>query len=559
MGLIIIFNPYLKYNLEKFMIKKIINLRSKTITFSAALVAFSVGVSAILGLLRDRLLVTYFPVSELDIYFAAFRIPDFIYGILITGGIVAVFLPVFSETFEKNKKEGWRLANNILNVLLIFLLLFCSILFVFAPQIIQLIVPGFSAEYIEKTVLLTRIMLVSPIILGISGLFSGVLQYFDRFLAYSLSPIFYNIGIILGIIFLVPSFGLTGLAYGVILGSILHLIIQIPPAIFSGFSYRPVLDLRQKELHKIFYLMIPRVIGQASMKINIIVITALASLLTAGSVSIFNLAEHLQSFPVRIIGVAFAVAAFPAFSRAIALKNKELFLSSFSKVICQVLFFIIPASVLIFLLRAHIVRLVLGVEGFGWQETQLTAASLGIFSFSFFAAALIHILVRAFFSFQDTKTPVIVSLIAMGINIILSVFFVWILGFNNIFRDFLASILKIEAIANIEVIAFPLAILISAIIHFILLTYFLRRKLGKFKGEKIIMCFKNTLVSSFIMGLAVYLTLVVAGTAVELKTFMAVLFNASLATIVAVIVYVVVSKMIASTEMKEIWKTLINR
>ncbi len=531
------------------MIRRIINSRSKTITFSAVLIAFSVGISAILGLLRDRLLVSYFEVGDLDVYFAAFAIPDFVYGILITGGIVAAFLPVFSSTYEKNNEEGWCLVNNTLNVLFLLLIFFCGILFIFAPIIVKLIAPGFSGESLELTVLLTRVMLLSPIVLGVSSLFSGVLQYFDRFLVYSLAPILYNVGIIFGIFFIVPTFGIMGLAYGVILGSILHLLIQIPSAYTTGFSYKPVVNLKQKELRRIMYLILPRVVSQASSRVNVIVITALASLLTAGSISVFNLANHLQSFPVRVIGVAFAVAAFPSFSKSLATHEKGRFLNNFSSVISQVLFFIIPISFVTFLLRAHIVRLVLGAEGFGWKETQLTAASLGIFAFSFFAAALVHILIRVFFSFQDTKTPLIASLISMGTNIALSFFFVWLLGFDNMFRGFVASFLRLTAIADIEVVAFPLALLFSTILHFVLLMYLLRARVGGFKGLGIKDCLERTLLASLIMAMMTYLSLRVAGHFIILETFTAVLSQAVIAGGVALVSYLTISILLKSPEL----------
>ncbi len=538
------------------MIKKIINLQSKTITLSAALIAFSIGMSAILGLLRDRLLVTYFSVDDLDVYFAAFRIPDFIYGILITGGIVAVFLPVFSSTFERSKEEGIKLASNIMNVLLIFLFALCGILFFATPYFVEMIVPGFSQESIQETIFLTRIMLVSPIILGASSLFSGFLQYFDRFLAYSLAPIFYNLGIIAGILLLAPHFGLVGVAYGVVFGAVLHLLIQVPPAYFSGFSYRPVIDLKQKELRKVFFLMLPRIIGQASTKINMIVITALASLLAAGSVSIFNLANNLQSFPIRIVGVAFAVAAFPAFSRSLALEQKEEFSRSFSKVVCQVLFFIIPASVIVFLLRAHVVRLVLGVEGFGWKETQLTAACLGVFAFAFFAAALIHILVRAFFSFQDTKTPVLISLVAMGTNIALAFLFVWIINAEGLLNSVLSSFLRLGAIDDIAVIAFPLSVFLSSILHLFLLFYFLRRKMGSFHGSRIKNCIIKTALASGIMGSFVYLTRVTMENFFSLNTFFAVLATTGVSLLVAAVVYFISLKAVKSSEFEEVIQSI---
>ncbi len=541
------------------MIKRIINSRSKTITFSAGLIAFSVGASAILGLLRDRLLVSYFDVAKLDIYFAAFAIPDFVYGVVITGGVVAAFLPVFAGALEKDEKEGWKLANNTLSAILISLLLLCGILFIFTPFIVKVVAPGFSVEYVEKTILLTRIMLLSPILLGASSLFSGVLQYFDRFLAYSLAPIFYNIGIILGIFFLTPHFGIIGLAYGVVLGSFLHLLVQLPSSIFSGFSYRPVLDLNQEELKKIYRLVLPRIVGQISAKVNVVVITALASLLTAGSISIFNLANHLQSFPVRIIGVAFAVAAFPAFSRSLAANEKKKFLKNFSSVICQVLFFIIPISVIVFLLRAQIVRLVLGAEGFGWKETQLTAASLGIFAFSFFASALVHVLVRAFFSFQNTRTPVIASLVSMVSNIGLSFFFVWLLGFDNAFRSFFAVVLKLEAITNIEVVAFPLALLVSTFLHLMLLLYFLNGKVGAFREMGIGKCLERTLFASLVTGMVTFIVLRVVGTVITLDTFFAVFLQTTVAFVFAALTYFLVSKMLKSPELSSIKEAFLNR
>jgi putative peptidoglycan lipid II flippase len=402
-------------------------------------------------------------------------------------------------------------------------------------------------------------MLLSPILLGISSLFSGVLQYFDRFLAYSLAPIFYNIGIIFGILFLAPKFGIMGVAYGVIFGSLLHLLIQLPPAYFSGFSYQPVLDLKQKELRRVLHLILPRIFGQATSMINTVVITALASLLAAGSISIFNLASHLQAFPVRVIGVAFAVASFPVFSRALAQEEKEKFFKSFSLVIKQVLFFIIPISVLVFLLRAQIVRLVLGTGSFGWEETQLTAASLGIFAFSFFAGALVHILVRVFFSFQDTKTPVVASLISMGVNIAFSFFFVWLLSFNNFFHNLLSGVLKLNAITNIEVVAFPLAILLSTVLQLFLLVYFLQKKTGEFRGLGLKKSLERTIFASFIMGVATFFVMRIVGNTIKLETFYAVFIQFSLASITALIVYILVLIIIKSPELSGILGDLFKR
>ncbi len=544
------------------MIKRILNSQSKTVTFSAVLIAVSVGLSAILGLLRDRLLAGSFGAGpELDVYFTAFRIPDFVYGILITGGVVAAFLPVFAEALEKNEKKGWELANNALNFVFVLLSVLSAVLFLFTPYIVKVIAPGFSSSQHEMTVVLTRIMMISPVLLGVSSLFSGMLQYFDRFLVYSMAPILYNLGVIFGILFLVPleGVGIVGLAYGVIIGSLMHLLIQIPPSIACGYSYKPIINLKQKELLKVFRLVIPRIIGQASSQINLIVITAIASTLAAGSIAIFNFADHLQAFPVRIIGVAFAVAVFPSFSRSFAKNNKIKFLETFNTVMRQVLFLIIPLSIFIFLLRAQIVRLVLGTGEFGWIETRLTAASLGIFAFGLFAFALAHILVRAFFSFQDTKTPLYASLISVAINVVLSLLFVWMLGFENLFRQLVVFMLKLDTLSYIEVVAFPLALIISGIVHFFLLLYFLRKKIGPLGGSKIARSLIPVFTASFLMGLAAFLSIHVVDYFFYLETFVGRFLQTTVAFLVSFCVYLFISLKMGSEELRSVSKSVIKK
>jgi len=219
-------------------------MKSKTIGAAALLLAGSALVSRLLGLLRELLLVSKFGVGEeLDIYFAAFRIPDFIFGILIMGGFTAVFLPIFSDYFETKREEAFLMVANLLNVLFVLLAGFALILFVFMPFLIQFITPGFAEETRAATIPLARLMLLSPILLGLSAVFSGMLQYFGKFFVYSLAPILYNAGIIVGILFFAPAMGLIGLAWGVVLGALLHILIQVYPAFQSGFSFKKVFSL----------------------------------------------------------------------------------------------------------------------------------------------------------------------------------------------------------------------------------------------------------------------------------------------------------------------------
>ncbi|MFH1280850.1 MAG: murein biosynthesis integral membrane protein MurJ, partial [Candidatus Beckwithbacteria bacterium] len=469
-------------------------------------------------------------------------------SLLIMGGISIIFLPVFSEYLKKNEEEGWKLASNVLNCFLVLLIVICSILAIFTPFLIKLVTPGFNPEQKELVISLTRIMFLSPILLGMSSLFSGVLHYFNRFFAYSIAPILYNLSIIFGILVFVPRFGVQGLAYGVILGAILHLLVQLPAAKASGFKYLPIFNFRSSGLKRIFKLMIPRTIGTFAFNINLIIITAIGSTLAVGSIAIFNFANNIQHFPIGIIGASFAVASFPVLSRAWVNGQRQEFLESFSSSLRQILFLIIPASLFIFLIRAQIVRLLLGTGEFGWQDTRLTAASLGLFCFGIFAFACIPFLARVFYSFHDTKTPVIISLVSMALSISLCFSFVWLLGFLNPFQQFLSENLKLLGIEEIAVVGLPLALSISAIFQFCLLLFFLRKKLGHIRLTEIRSSIAKSLIGTVLMGVAVYFSLRGLASLVEMETFAGVLAQTIWAGLIGIFVYTIVTNILKSPE-----------
>lgn len=552
-----------------YRIKHIFNSQTKTVTFAAFLLALSAIISRILGLLRDRLLAGRFGAGEeLDIYFAAFRIPDFVYGILIAGGITAAFLPVFSEYWKpykllnnnqesENVKQEWPLqslefVNNVLNCFLILLILICGILAIFTPLIIKFIIPGFSSENRELTIALTRIMFLSPIFLGLSSIFSGVLHYFNRFLAYSLAPILYNLGIIFGILFLVPLFGIYGLAYGVILGAFFHFIVQAPAVKNSGYKYKPVFSFKYPGLLKIFKLMIPRTIGSITYHINLIVITAIASTLTVGSIAIFNFSNNLHYFPIGVIGLSFALSSFPVFSRTWSNGQRKEFCRNFSLTFRQIIFFIIPISFLMFLLRAQIVRLILGTGRFGWWETRLTAASLGIFCLGIFAGSLIPLLTRAFFALQDTKTPVVISIISMAVNVLFSFFFVYLLGFSNFFKDFLVISLDLQSIKSIRIVGLPLAISLAALLQMILLLSFLYKRIVELKVKEVVDSLIKILIASVIMSFFVYFVIQISANFVNMQKFWGVFLQTLLAGLAGILVYFLISLILKLPEIKTI-------
>jgi len=254
------------------MIQRILNTKTKTIGLAALVLAVANLFSYALGALRDNLLANFLPNYLADVYWAAFRVPDFIYGILITGGITAAFLPVFSSYFKNSQESAKRLFKDVFTISILSLVVLSFIFFLISPYLVDLTVPGFDAAQKQQTVDLMRIMFLSPVILGASAIFSSILQYLDLFFAFAVAPILYNIGILLGILFFYPNFGLNGLAWGVVLGALLHLAVQLSVALKAGFI--PAFSLAFKEkagLARISKLMVPRVISSGAFQINLIV------------------------------------------------------------------------------------------------------------------------------------------------------------------------------------------------------------------------------------------------------------------------------------------------
>ena len=520
------------------MVKKLLNHSSKTVFSAAVILSVAALTSRILGLFRDRLLAGRFGAGEkLDIYFAAFRLPDLIYSILVMGAISSAFIPVFAQYWQRDKKEAWYLTSGVFNLLSLVLIFLAIIFIFFAPWLVSFIAPGFSGEKKEMTIMLTRIMFLSPIFLGMSSILSGVLQYFNRFFISSLAPVMYNLGIIFGIIFFVPKMGLVGLAWGVVLGSFLHFLIQLPSAIYSGFCWRGVFNFYHEGIRKIIKLMIPRTIGLAGTQINFWIITAIASTLAAGSIAVFNLSNNLQYVPIGIIGISFATATFPKLAKSFVEKDKENFSRGFLSTFNQIIFWVLPITIIFFLLRAQIVRIILGTGQFGWADTRLTAAALGIFAFSIFAQSLIPLVSRAFYSFHDTKTPVFVSLVGVVLNIIFSFFFVWILRQDNLFSNFISNSLKLTGITDFSVLGLPIAFSLSGIFSFFILIKLFSQKIDFWHRKNVLDFLVKIILSCIMMAIMIYTALHVSSFFLNTRTFWGIFIQAGISALFGIIVY----------------------
>jgi putative peptidoglycan lipid II flippase len=460
------------------MLTKILHVQTKNITLAAFILGAASLFSALLGLFRDRLLASHFGAGEiLDVYYAAFRIPDFVSMVLIMGAISAAIIPIFSQYLTRSQKEAWKFLSNLLNLFLVFLIIILLFLVIFAPQLISLIAPGFSGEKKEMTVLLTRIMFFSPILLGVSNIISAVLQVFRRFLITSLSPIAYNVGIILGIVFFVPKIGIVGLAWGVVLGGILHLLIQLPTLFKAGFLFEKIFNWKEPGFWEVIKLTIPRSIGLATIQINLIIVMAIASTLATGSIAIFSLAENLSRPLYTFIAVSFSTAAIPTLSLAFSKKAREKFNSVFSMVFKRTLFLTLPAGIVLFIFRDFFVRLILQAGKFGSFDASLTAACFGLFSMGIFAEGLTLLLAKSFYAFHDTKTPTLLSIFDLFGTLILCLIFVKLFSYPNYFHQFFTNFLGLGTSKDVQVVALPLGISISAIAQFLILfSLFLRKK-----------------------------------------------------------------------------------
>lgn len=543
------------------MISRVLNSKTKTVTFAALLVASFALLSRVLGLVRNNLLGNIFPAAEADVYLAAFRIPDLVFGILITGGITAAFLPVFSKYFRKGEKEARELASNVLSVFLFALSILSFILFLFAGTLVDLVVPGFSIQQKAVTVDLMRIMFLSPILLGVSAIFSSILQYFNLFFAYSLAPIFYNLGIIFGILFLSNRFGLAGVAFGVVLGAALHLIIQLPPALKHCKCFKFSFNLKYPGLKRIFKLMVPRMLGAATFHINLIVITALASTLAVGAIRVFAFSNDLYGVPLGLIGISFAAAVFPALSRSFAGKETAEFSKNFSKTFAQILFLVIPLTAMMFLFRAHIVRLVYGTlvvgEGyFGWADTRLTAACLGVFSVSIFSSCLIPLLAKTFYAVHDTRTPVKIAVFSVGLNILLAFGFLRLLSSPNFFQQAVTGFLKLKDVSGVAVVGLPMALSVSSIAQCALLLFFLKKKNKYLSFAFLKKGLGKVILASISMAVFIYVALLGFGAIFNTRTVLGLSLQLSLAFIVGAFSYLFMCFMMRCKELKNIWLSI---
>ncbi len=510
-----------------------------SITLAAALVALSSLLSRFLGVIRDRILAGQFGAGEsLDIYYAAFRVPDLIFNLVVLGALSAGFIPIFTTLLKKEgeeNKDAWELASNVLNFLSLAIFALSILGIIFAEPLVKIIAPGFRPEAQLLTAKLTRVMFLSPLFLGISGVLGGILQSTKRFLVYSLAPMAYNLGIIFGALYLSRWFGIYGLAWGVVIGAFLHAAIQLPAVFHLGFKWSMILRWHDQNTRKIGRMMIPRTLSLAVSQVGLLFTTVIASTLPGGSLTIFNLANNLQSFPVGIFGVSFAIAAFPSFSENAF--NPEILLKKFSSTMRQIMFFVIPATVFIITLRAQIIRVVLGTGAFDWNDTVLTMNALGLFSTSLVAQAAAPLLVRVFYARHNSKTPLYIGGLSVLVNLALS----WLLG------------------QRMGVSGLALAASVSSALNFILLWLFLYVEIPIFNAFPIFISALKYSAAALLAGVAIQISKIAVWPYIDMARFYGVFVQLSVSFLVGALVYALICKMLGSEEMDSFFSALRGR
>jgi len=471
------------------MVKNLLALlssRQNSILSGAVVLMATVFASKFLGLIRDRMLAHFFVPDELAVFFAAFRVPDLLFQLLIFGAVSVAFIPVFTDFLnKKGDKEAFTFASDVLNIVLVGFIAVCIIVFLLAGNFIGLIVPGFNEAQKEETVNLTRIILGGQIILVIGSFLTGISQSFQRFIIPAIASFFYNVGIILGIIFLVPLWGIAGPAVGVTLGASLYVVIQIPLVVSLGFRHTLTFNFKSNGIREVLGLMSIRTVGVAVEQLNETVGVILASLISASSVTFLTFAQHLQTVPIGLFGATLAQAALPVLSREKSRGEDGSFKVTLLTTMHQIMFLALPAAAILIVLRIPAVRLVFGASQFNWEATVLTGKTVAFLSVGLAAQAIALLLVRSFYALKDTRTPVIVSILSVSLNVTLSFYFV-----QNL---------------HLEVWGLGASYAISSNFAFLLLLYFLHHKVGGFNLNDLFMPTLKMLLAAVVAAVALYI------------------------------------------------------
>lgn len=519
--------------------KIIERLQNPSVKMGALVLGVSSLLSRVVGVMRDRVLSSTFGAGrELDAYFAAFRVPDMMYNLVVIGAVTAGFIPAFTALLHKKGqdtsvqyREAYALASRLLTFFCLVLGVLGVVGFFGASWFVPLFVHGFRPEDQATTVMLTRVMMLSPIFLGVSAVFGGVLQGMRHFLAFSLAPIFYNVGIIFGTVVLVPQMGVVGVAWGVVIGAMVHALIQGVACVMAGYRQKLSLSFRDVHFRTVLAATGPRIAGVAVTQFNAVVLTGMASVIGSGALTAFTFANNLQSLPVGVLGVSFAVSAFPHLAASVARGDHKEVVEEFSRTVRMIIFTAIPAAVCFIMLRAQIVRVVFGAGKFSWADTIATADTLAYFAVGMFAVALFPLLTRVYFAYRDVVTPLVIGICTVVLERVIA----WRLIERGMGAPGLA-----------------LAVSIASIMQCAVMWVFLRKKMGALHELHLMKSLFVMTISAFAAAFVMQAVKYFVGDMVNMQMFVGVAVQGGLAGVFGIVTYIGVAYMCGNDEAKEI-------
>lgn len=516
-----------------------------------ALFAFS---SQLLALLRDRLLANQFGAgAELDVYYAAFRIPDLLFVLIISLSSVYILIPFVAKAMEDGRSENAsHILSQVFSLLFVSYIIVGSLVFYFVPVILPALFPGIENQ--EMLVALTRILLLQPILLGISGLFGVISQLSHRFVVFAISPLLYNVGIIAGIVIFYPFFGLVGLVWGVVVGALLHLLIQYPLIRRSNIKIGFNFNFDWPQLRAILAVSIPRSLTLSMQQVVLLVLISLASAMTAGSVSIFQFAFNLQSVPLAIIGVSYSVAAFPILAELYGKADREKFSLQVITTLRHIIFWSVPVIALIIVLRAQLVRVVLGSGAFDWADTRLTAAVLALLCLSLLAQAVYLVVMRAFYAGGKTMIPFYITLAGSLLAIASSYGFLLLYSAHETAHTVISTFMRLEGVVGSEVLVLALGYSIAVIIQSLVLTLVMG-KVFSIRLQPLLRPIIYSFCAATVGGLMAYITLNFVVQGIDQGRLIGVFIQGLIAGMVGIVGVIITYAYFKSPELKEIYKS----
>jgi putative peptidoglycan lipid II flippase len=433
---------------------------------AAYVLALFALLSQLLALVRDRLLAGSFGAGgTLDLYYAAFRVPDFLFATVASLLSLYALLPVLSRLEAESPARMMAFLRQMLFLFFIGMAVVAGVCFAFAPLLVHVVAPGYAADPAANAnlVMLVRILLLQPIFLGASNVLANLTQMRHRFVLYSISPLLYNLGIIAGVVFFYPALGIAGLGWGVVLGAAMHFLVQVP--YFARERASEPMPLREslKRLKEVLMLSIPRTFALASTQISLVALTALASYLAAGSIAIFTFAYNLQAVPIAIIGVSYSLAAFPTLARMHAEGKREELARYVETAFRHLLFWSIPAMALVIVLRADLVRVILGSGAFNWSDTRLTAAALALFILSLAGQNVTLLIARTYYAAGNSRKPFQYGLVDIAVSIGSALGLAALFHASPQLRLFVESLLRVDSVPGTTVLMLALGYALGSI------------------------------------------------------------------------------------------------